>query len=130
MDTLARDGCVFGGVFLFFFFTTAPKSGFGVLTQEMIAATGQEGQIWGFAGAFITIMDSLVIFLFSLCFEPQYASLQNGLWITCGAIAAIGVIEAVVGPALFLPKDEAEAESQNYAVGDYAHLGTKQDPLV
>jgi len=104
-DTIYRDLCVFGGIFLFFLFTTAPKVGFGVLTQELIGDSESAGLIWGFAGAFITITDSLVIFAFSLLFEPQVMTLQNALWYTCGVFAFIGVFEAVFGPSLFLPEE-------------------------
>jgi len=107
-DTLMRDCVVFGGIFLFFFFTTAPKVGFGVLTQELIGETEQAGAIWGFGAAFITITDSVVIFVFSVLFEPEVASLQKALWITSGCFAAIGLIEAILGPSLFLPDPEEE----------------------
>jgi len=102
---LLRDAWVFGAIFLFFLFTTAPKIGFGALLQQLVGETQHAGLIYGFASAFITITDSLVVFGFSVCFE--YLSLQTALWVTCGCFCFVGVVEWLVGPSLFLPKDDS-----------------------
>ena len=51
-------------------------------------------------------MRSLLYTLFPLF---QVASLQDALWITAGCFAGIGLIEAVLGPTLFLPANHAES---------------------
>jgi len=109
-----RDACVFASLFLFFLFTTAPKIGFGALLQELVGETEHTGLIFGFVSAFITITDSLVLMGFSFCFE--YLSVQNALWVTCGAFTVVGIAEWLLGPTLFLPKT-------------YDHLSDAHEPM-
>jgi len=109
-SSLWRDGIVFASAFVFFFFFTIPKIGFGALLQELVGESEHAGLIYGFVATVITITNSLVVFGFSLTFE--HLSLETAFWITCSGFTLVGLVEALFGKTLFLPKDD-DAKSQD-----------------
>lgn len=101
---------VFGAAFFFFLFSTAPKIGFATLMQSLAAEADASGRIFGFVAAFLTATDSLVLMGLSAVFSA--CSLQQSLWISCGCIAAHGLIEFAVGPYLILSQSSSDESSE------------------
>lgn len=118
ITSFERDACVFGSGFLFFTLTTPPKIGFQNLLQNMIAEE-EAGQVFGFVGTFIVSTDALMIFVLSQFF--QEGNEIRGMWIATAFFAAVGIIEGVFGPCLFigdtLPAEEGTVKADEPAAG-------------
>lgn len=108
ITSLERDAVVFVAGFLFFALTTPPKIGFQNLLQNMIAEE-EAGQVFGFVGTFIVSTDALMIFILSQFFQDGHEI--NGMWIATGFFAAVGMIEAVFGPCLFIDASPSDAQT-------------------
>lgn len=83
--------------------------------QSLAAEADASGKIFGFVAAFLTAADSIVLMAFSAIFAS--VDLQKALWISCGCIAAHGVIELLFGPALMLQRQEPSAEEVSLVNG-------------
>ncbi|KAL8274620.1 hypothetical protein Esti_001449 [Eimeria stiedai] len=112
-------GLVFVSSLLFFAFSSAPKMGFAALLQSLVVSQQAACKVFGFVGAFVTVVDALCILL------------VNGLFVsllTRGPLAAVsavcmlflshGLLEALLGPLLVLDREDA---------GDDASRGSPLD---
>ena len=94
---------------LFFACSSAPKAGFASLLQGLVSSQQVACKIFGFVGAFVTIVDALVILGVNALF---FCLLPQGPIVAVVAVSSLffihGLLEAFLGPLLVLDPDNDE----------------------
>lgn len=88
--------------FLFFFFSTMAKIGFGSMLQSLAAQTGVSGRVFGFIGTCVTTADAVLLMVFSALFQVFQDTPETAFWIMGGMVLLHGTIELLFGPCLLL----------------------------
>ena len=111
-DMLGRNAAtalLFVAMFLFFLLSTISKIGFSTLMHSLAAETEATGRVFGFVAAFVTATDALLLMAMSALFSTL--TLQSALWISCGFIAAHGLVQLLCGPTLVLPRANSNSDA-------------------
>ncbi|KAL8446216.1 hypothetical protein Emed_005171 [Eimeria media] len=105
-------GLVFVSSLLFFAFSSAPKMGFAALLQSLVVSQQAACKVFGFVGAFVTVVDALCILLVNGLFVSL---LPRGPLAAVSAVCVLflahGLLEAILGPLLVLDSEEAGDEA-------------------
>ncbi|KAL8438003.1 hypothetical protein ACSSS7_000573 [Eimeria intestinalis] len=105
-------GLVFVSSLLFFAFSSAPKMGFAALLQSLVVSQQAACKVFGFVGAFVTVVDALCILLVNGLFV---ALLPRGplaaVSSVCMLFLAHGLLEALLGPLLVLDREDVGDEA-------------------